>query len=109
MADSNEPRAQLIEYSKPENQDVSKTVTLLAKTDRLFVAVQGLLHGGENNLHHHKYLDGLWFVLSGRVRFYTTGDRVSSASSDAMKGCSYRMAIRIGSRRSATSPWSSCR
>jgi mannose-6-phosphate isomerase-like protein (cupin superfamily) len=76
MADSSEPRAQIIAYSKPENQDVPKTVTLLARTDIVFAAVQNLLEGGENNLHHHKYQDGFWFVLSGRVRFYTVGDEV---------------------------------
>jgi mannose-6-phosphate isomerase-like protein (cupin superfamily) len=77
MADSKEPHAQIIEYSRPENQDVPKTVTLLARTDIVFAAVQNLLlQGGENNLHHHKYLDGFWFVLSGRVRFYTVGDEV---------------------------------
>ena len=76
MADHEGPRAQIIDYSKPENQDVPKTVTLLARTDRVFAAVQNLLQGGENNLHHHKYQDGFWFVLSGRVRFYTVDDEV---------------------------------
>ena len=76
MSDSKEPRAQIIDYSKPENQDVPKTVTLLARSDIVFAAVQNLLEGGENNLHHHKYQDGFWFVLSGRVRFYTVDDEV---------------------------------
>ncbi len=75
-SDSKEPRAQVINYSKPENQDVPKTVTLLARSDIVFAAVQNLLEGGENNLHHHKYQDGFWFVLSGRVRFYTVDDEV---------------------------------
>jgi len=75
-SDSKEPRAQVISYSKPENQDVPKTVTLLARSDIVFVTVQNLLEGGENNLHHHKYQDGFWFVLSGRVRFYTVDDEV---------------------------------
>ena len=76
MSDTKEPRAQIINYSKPENQDVPKTVTLLARSDIVFAAVQNLLEGGENNLHHHKYQDGFWFVLSGRVRFYTVDDEV---------------------------------
>ena len=75
-SDSKEPRAQVINYSKPENQDVPKTITLLARSDIVFAAVQNLLEGGENNLHHHKYQDGFWFVLSGRVRFYTVDDEV---------------------------------
>ena len=76
MSDSKEPRAQIINYSTPENQDVPKTVTLLARSDIVFAAVQNLLEGGENNLHHHKDQDGFWFVLSGRVRFYTVDDEV---------------------------------
>jgi len=76
MSDTKEPRAQIINYSKPENQEVPKTVTLLARSDIVFAAVQNLLEGGENNLHHHKYQDGFWFVLSGRVRFYTVDDEV---------------------------------
>ena len=36
----------------------------------MFCAVQVLRKGGENNLHSHAAMDGLWFVLSGKVRFY---------------------------------------
>ena len=36
MADHKRPHAQIIDYSKPENQDVAKTATLLARTDRAF-------------------------------------------------------------------------
>ena len=32
--------------------------------------IQVLREGGENNLHSHRYLDGFWMVLKGRVRFY---------------------------------------
>ncbi len=77
MSENKEPQSQLIDYSKPLDLDVSKSITLLARTDTVFVAVQNLPpKGGENNLHHHKYLDGVWFVLSGRVRFYTVDDEV---------------------------------
>jgi mannose-6-phosphate isomerase-like protein (cupin superfamily) len=34
----------------------------------------------DTGLHSHENLDGFWFVLSGRARFYTTGDK-------ALAGC----------------------
>jgi mannose-6-phosphate isomerase-like protein (cupin superfamily) len=37
----------------------------------MFAMVQVLAEGGENNLHSHATLDGFWFVLKGRVRFYS--------------------------------------
>lgn len=48
-----------------------KKVQLLARTDRLFAAAQVLKRGGENNLHSHAHLDGFWYVLKGRARFYS--------------------------------------
>ena len=48
-----------------------KKVQLLARTDRLVAAAQILKRGGENNLHSHSHLDGFWFVLKGRARFYS--------------------------------------
>jgi len=48
-----------------------KRVTWLANTDRLFATVQLIKKGGETNLHAHAHLDGFWFVLSGRARFYS--------------------------------------
>ena len=44
---------------------------MLARTDRLLAAVQTVTKGGETNLHSHSHLDGLWFVLRGRARFYS--------------------------------------
>jgi mannose-6-phosphate isomerase-like protein (cupin superfamily) len=60
-------------YRKPEFER-GKQVVLLACTDRLLVNVQVLKEGGENNLHKHPHLDGLWMVLKGRVRFYGEND-----------------------------------
>ena len=65
MAEKKEPRAQIIAYSRPEKRDVPKTVTLLARSDIVFAAVQNLLEGGENNLHHHR--------VSGRILFRPIG------------------------------------
>jgi mannose-6-phosphate isomerase-like protein (cupin superfamily) len=53
-----------------------KTIVWLARTDHLFADVQVITQGGETNLHSHSHLDGFWFVLSGRARFYGEGDRV---------------------------------
>ena len=55
----------------PSDTSASKKVQFLARTDRIFSAVQVLKSGGENNLHSHAHLDGFWFVLKGRARFYS--------------------------------------
>ena len=67
--------AKVIDYQRPTLADGQpKAVKMLARTDRAFFAVQVVNSGGENNLHSHEHVDGFWFVLSGRARFYTTGD-----------------------------------
>lgn len=69
--------AQLINYTRPVlAAGQPKAVKLLARSDRAFFAVQVVSEGGENNLHSHEHVDGFWFVLSGRARFYTTGDEL---------------------------------
>jgi mannose-6-phosphate isomerase-like protein (cupin superfamily) len=37
----------------------------------LFATIQVVKEGGETNLHAHPHLDGVWFVMSGRARFYS--------------------------------------
>lgn len=61
-----------IDTDLPEG--MPKKVTLLTRTDRVVAAVQVIRNGGENNLHSHKHLDGVWTVLSGRAKFYGPGD-----------------------------------
>ena len=69
--------AQVIDYQRPVlKEGQPKAVRMLARTDRAFFAVQLVSEGGENNLHSHAHVDGFWFVLSGRARFYTTDDEV---------------------------------
>jgi mannose-6-phosphate isomerase-like protein (cupin superfamily) len=69
--------AKLINYERPIlRESQPKAVKMLARTDRAFFAVQVVREGGENNLHSHAHVDGFWFVLSGRARFYTTGDEL---------------------------------
>lgn len=69
--------AKLINYERPTLKDGQpKAVKMLARSDRAFFAVQVVRDGGENNLHSHAHVDGFWFVLSGRARFYTTNDEL---------------------------------
>jgi mannose-6-phosphate isomerase-like protein (cupin superfamily) len=62
-------------YRRPESTK-SKTHVQLARTDRMLAAVQQVTKGGETNLHAHRHLDGLWFVLRGRARFYSDETQV---------------------------------
>ncbi len=69
--------AQLITYERPTlKEGQPKAVRMLARSDRAFFAIQLVRDGGENNLHSHEHVDGFWFVLKGRARFYTTEDEV---------------------------------
>jgi mannose-6-phosphate isomerase-like protein (cupin superfamily) len=69
--------AELMRYERPVlKKDQPKAVKMLGRTDRAFFAVQLVKEGGENNLHSHAHVDGFWFVLSGRARFYTTDDEL---------------------------------
>jgi mannose-6-phosphate isomerase-like protein (cupin superfamily) len=68
--------AKPIKYERPVLGGKPKAVKMLARTDRAFFAVQVVGEGGENNLHSHAHVDGFWFVLSGRVKFYTTDDEL---------------------------------
>lgn len=62
-----EPR--VLRYRTPEPQG-PRAITPLCRTDLMYVAVQVLRKGGENTLHYHTELDGVWMVLSGRGRFH---------------------------------------
>ena len=57
-------------YERPE-VDKPKKIVWLGKTDRLFATIQVISKGGETNLHSHTHLDGLWYVLKGRGKFYS--------------------------------------
>ena len=60
----------------PDDLTRAKSVTNLCRTEVLKVAVQVVRRGGENNLHSHPNRDEIFYVLAGRVRFYTTDDEV---------------------------------
>src|SRR5437868_4217777 len=64
-------RMKAFKYAKPDTGDRPKKVEWLARTDRISACVQVVNKGGDNKHHSHGYLDGFWFVLKGRVRFYS--------------------------------------
>ena len=66
---------QTFSYKKPELKR-GKGIVQLAGSDIIRGRVQIVSEGGENNLHSHRGMDGFWFVLSGRVKFYGPGDVV---------------------------------
>ncbi len=67
------PAYQTFSYAKPELRR-GKGIVQLATSDIIRGRVQIVREGGENNLHSHKGMDGFWFVLSGKVKFYGPGD-----------------------------------
>jgi mannose-6-phosphate isomerase-like protein (cupin superfamily) len=75
--DDNRPAAQgyqTFSYKKPENLRKGKGIVQLAQTSVIRGRVQIVQEGGENNLHSHTGMDGFWFVLAGKVKFYGPGD-----------------------------------
>ena len=70
------PAYQTFSYKKPDNLRRGKGIVELAKTPIIRGRVQIVSEGGENNLHSHRGMDGFWFVLSGKVKFYGPGDVV---------------------------------
>ena len=67
--------AKAVRYVAPQTDRV-KGVAMLARSDIRIANVQVVKEGGETNLHAHSAFDGLWFVLKGRARFYTSKDDV---------------------------------
>jgi len=63
-------------YEKPAELKGGKGIVQLAESDIIRGRVQIVREGGENNLHSHKGMDGFWFVLNGRVKFYGPGDEL---------------------------------
>ena len=72
-ADTTSPYA--FKFEVPEG-DKARSIVWLCRTDKLLADVQVLRSGGETNLHAHPHLDGFWFVLSGRARFYGDKDLI---------------------------------
>ena len=66
--------AAVFRYRRPEHLETNRGIAPLVRSDILFSAVQVIREGGENSLHSHSAMDGFWFVLRGRARFYGAGD-----------------------------------
>jgi mannose-6-phosphate isomerase-like protein (cupin superfamily) len=75
MNDDAPSTMQAFKYETPPADQPRKTVWL-CRTEHLVGAVQMLMKGGEQALHSHAHLDGFWFVLKGRARFYSDQDTV---------------------------------
>lgn len=67
-----EPQRFQLDVNIPEG--LPKRVKLFCRTDRVIGMIQVIRKGGENHLHSHAHLDGVWTVLSGRARFYGEGN-----------------------------------
>ncbi len=63
-------------YQKPTDLKRNKVSMRLAQTDVVRALVQVIKEGGENNLHYHSKVDGMFMVLSGKIRFYGPEDKV---------------------------------
>ena len=68
--------ATVFRYRRPAEVRTKRGIAPLVRSDILFSAVQVIREGGENSLHSHSAMDGFWFVLKGRARFYGKGDRL---------------------------------
>lgn len=73
-----EPRKpQFFNYSRPEGFKTGKAVINLGHSGLLRGAVQVVKKGaGDNNLHIHTGMDGIYMVLKGEVTFYGPDDEV---------------------------------
>ncbi len=83
-----------IRYETPDLAGSPKRSSMLANSGLISVNVQVVSReGGETNLHAHSGQDAVWFVLSGRAKFYgKDGESVELGPKDALfipKGTPY--------------------
>lgn len=72
-----ESRITKFSYKKPENYERAKVSVRLCDSGLLRGHIQVIkAKGGENNMHYHSKVDGMFTVISGRIRFYGPGDEV---------------------------------
>ena len=68
---------QIFKYSKPEDLSVGKSIVNLGTSGLLRGSVQIVKNGsGDNNLHIHTGMDGMWMVLKGEVTFYGPDEKI---------------------------------
>jgi mannose-6-phosphate isomerase-like protein (cupin superfamily) len=75
-ASAQQRQAKAFRYRRPAVMKTHHGMSPLARSDIMFSAVQTITKGGENSLHSHGAMDGFWFVLNGRARFYGDGDKL---------------------------------
>ena len=79
-------KARVFSLQDPPQATRMRSVVPLVKTDILVGNMQILNNGGERQLHSHTGMDGFWFVLRGRVRFYGPEQDTVSADLGPMEG-----------------------
>src|SRR5689334_18299597 len=67
-------KPQVFRYQTPDTRGRPRVIKRLGLADVLFAGVQVLQPGAGNVMHSHSGMDGLYFVLKGRIRFYGEGD-----------------------------------
>lgn len=77
-ATTDKPRKpQIFKYTKPEDAKAGKSIVNLGTSGLIRGAVQVVKKGsGDNNMHIHTGMDGLWMVLKGEVTFYGENDEI---------------------------------
>lgn len=64
-------------YRRPDELKRDRALVPLVKTQTMLSMVQIFRGGGgEQEMHLHTAMDGFWFVLAGRARFYGDGDEL---------------------------------
>lgn len=78
---------QVIKYARPDmNQVEGKAIIRLVQSDVMLGNVQIIKDGGDNNLHSHAGMDGFWYVIRGKARFYGTLEETVIAELNAGEG-----------------------
>lgn len=74
LVPKHQTKAQVFKYFKPELGKRDRILKKLCLTDIVFAGVQVLRPGAGNVMHSHSGMDGIFFVLKGRIAFYGEGD-----------------------------------
>ena len=68
---SRQHMAKVVRYEKPQKER-DRQIVSFARTDSMMVFMQVLLRAGESRLHAHPNTDSFWWVVRGKVAFFTT-------------------------------------
>jgi mannose-6-phosphate isomerase-like protein (cupin superfamily) len=70
------PQAQVFSYQRPDVSRPKTIVRLCSGSVSMGIVQVVTKDGGETNLHSHGGMDSIYFVLKGRVRFYSSEKEV---------------------------------